>query len=247
VLTGPGSPRLARLHVQNQSTARLRQVTVVEEERPLSLYREDDPTNPSASTPPASVELPGQDRDWLTRRGDLPLGSETSQAHTTPLQLNQPFPTSFAAPVPTVTLQEPASPFQAAEAQQTYVNDRTYLAPLPDLPATGPIQSSSSAAPSTRIQRLNPGIGILSSRDPPIDELPGSSGLPIVIAHRPAPTTAPENNPPQNQASNVEMDEDERALAQAIERSLRQQNRYTVGGTNLEELQTALVTSLYEQ
>jgi hypothetical protein len=46
-----------------------------------------------------------------------------------------------------------------------------------------------------------------------------------------------------NSKFSAEIDDDERALSEAIERSLKTNNRYTANGTNLEELRQALANS----
>lgn len=86
------------------------------------------------------------------------------------------------------------------------------------------------------------GLRIFATRRP-VAELEGSS-IPAAASENENDTQEPfnENWDPQRNIS-TEIDEDERALAEAIELSLRTQNRYTANGTNLEELQQALANS----
>jgi hypothetical protein len=83
----------------------------------------------------------------------------------------------------------------------------------------------------------------------PAIEIAELEGSPISPA-TPGPSPRSNFHTIENQLNNPdysgEIDEDERELAQAIEISLRTPNRYTVGGTNIEELQQALINSRFE-
>lgn len=134
-----------------------------------------------------------------------------------------------------------------------------------DIPRVTPDQPSSSRWPlltprnplQSRPRRL-PRVSGISDLTPterglrifsvplPLIELEGSP-IPTEALEDETDTqeSTDENRDPQPDGS-AEIDEDESALAMAIELSLRTQNRYTVNGTNLEELRQAIANSVLE-
>jgi hypothetical protein len=221
----------------------------------MSLYRDEDPTT-SRSTSSIAADLQDQDRDWLTRRGDLPIRTEPTQAYKFLPQcvelpadsLVNPTTTSIIQrrpPAPRIALKGPSPSNKAGQKQQSSMEDATNLNSQKHLPVRAPTQAASAGTLSS-FHNLNHGLGI-SPPLPDIAELPGSSVASTSNSRLPVLTIHAHDNQPQDHTPGAEMDEDERALAEAIERSLRNQNRYTRGGTDLEELQEAIVTSIYQQ
>jgi hypothetical protein len=198
---------------------------VADEERPCSLYRDEDETTPTSVRPAASGDFLRPERDWLTRRGDLPSTPTYSQG---------------------LRSQERLNPALATIRQPSSSRERTRLAPetyWPSLEQTNQ-NHDNHITPDSTSRNNSLGIAALAIE---IAELEGS---PVSVArprHFPRSNLHTIENQSNNPNYSNEIDEDEQSLAQAIEISLRTPNRYTVGGTNLEELQQALIHSQFEQ
>jgi hypothetical protein len=202
----------------------------MEEERPISLFDDLDSTAEQVvATTAGTLRIPKSflktEQDWLAQRDkmaskSLLLGSMGKSISN--LNLNTQKGLSFP---------HKAGPDWLARRGETTLE-------------------SPPSSPKTRVLDANPahtGLRIVPSPSVMIAELEGSS---VIV---PNPNKAPDvslqssecSAPQRNEIE--EIDEDDQALARAIQESLKNGNRYTMMGTDLADLQQALIKSQWDK